>query len=129
MSSATRPAPQPGQPQPTWPHGRARRPAAPVVLALLLAAIAGAVLPVPAALAFLVSLAPRRPLIATAARRRPAQRGRAGHDRREREALVHGDAATGQLADHSWLFYRLGKPAGVLQAIALLAAALKAGSA
>jgi hypothetical protein len=47
------------------------RPAAPMLAALAVAAIAGAVLPVLAGLAFLGSLAARRPLIATAARRWP----------------------------------------------------------
>jgi hypothetical protein len=86
MSSATDHASRPGQPARPAQHGNARRPSAPVVLALLLAAIAGAVLPVFAALAFLISLAARRPLIATAARRWPWLAG--GHDASPRACTV-----------------------------------------
>jgi hypothetical protein len=87
---ANQPTAHPGK-EPS--HKPRRRPAALTLGALTALAIAGAVLPVLAGLAFLISLATRRPLIATAARRWPWLSGRpagqeTSHDRRLMNGLT-----------------------------------------
>jgi hypothetical protein len=75
------------------------RPAALTLAALAAVAVAGAVLPVLAGLAFLVSLATHRPLVATAARRWPWLSGRpGGHQPKRDRRVVNGLTAAWGIA-------------------------------
>ena len=100
------------------------RPAALTLVALAAVAVAGAVLPVLAGLAFLVSLATHRPLVATAARRWPWLSGRpGGHQPKQDRRVVNGLTAVWGIAMLAAVVW-LGEPLSVSKIIGAAAVLL-----